>query len=166
MYITLPATIIYTQKQIRCPKRINAEAGHCCRAAIWYYISSKHYARGCLVIYMCLCMYYDECVYVRLSFPVDGKQIWKTPVLAEGTLKLTAVLVLAGLQINVVRNGGGTRVMMPLTDRRLYRRADPRSGFFPVYRSWLSAQPLLEVLMLAQEMGCASRHRATTHGPY
>lgn len=88
MYIILPATIIYTQEQIQCPVHINVEAGP--NGAVGYLILYylKHYAWGCLLahisIYTCLCITMN--VYIRLSFHVDGKQGWKTPVRVLKTL--------------------------------------------------------------------------------
>lgn len=40
------------------------------------------------------------------------------------------------------------RIMMALTDRQAHKLADLGSGFFPVYRSRLTARPLLEALLL------------------
>lgn len=141
----------------------------CCGYLILF--SSKHYAWGCLVahihIYTCLCI--TMSVYIDLRFHCDGKQSWKTPVRVLKTLQMGRngdwVLIAHSRTEGVEKGEDRARVMMALTDRQLYRRTDPRSGFFPVYRSWLPARPLLEALLLAQEMGSASRHRATAHSP-
>lgn len=106
-------------------------------------------------------------MYIHVSaFTLMENKAGKTPVRVLKTLGMgrnrERVLIAHG---EAVGRGDKARVMMALTDRQLYRHStDPRSSFFPVYRSWLPALPLLEALLLTQEMGSASRHRATTHG--
>lgn len=74
--------------------------------------SSKHYAWGCLVahirIYTRLCITTN--VYIRLSFHVDGKQSWKTPVSVLKTLGMGDRVLVAHGRAEGAEKGGGLSV--------------------------------------------------------